>query len=207
MLSVGEMLRHEREKKGISLQEIQKHIKIRVKFLEAIEENNWNFFSSQIYISGIVKNYSEYLGLDSSRLLAFFRRDYERKEDVHFKRRIASKYLTPETKKIALAGIIIIFIVFFGYFAFQLQLYLSPPKVTIISPQSDIVEREEKIKIIGKTDKDAAISIFGERVYQNKEGVFEYGFVLKQGKNEISIEVVGANGKKTIVKKIYVRKV
>jgi hypothetical protein len=41
-------------------------------------------------------------------MLAFFRRDYEKKEDVSFKTRIASKYLTPETKKYAIYGFVLL---------------------------------------------------------------------------------------------------
>ncbi|MBI4009457.1 helix-turn-helix domain-containing protein, partial [Candidatus Roizmanbacteria bacterium] len=64
MLSVGEILKKHREKLGIKLSEVEKQIRIREKFLRAIEENDWNIFTSKIYISGIIKNYSQYLGLD-----------------------------------------------------------------------------------------------------------------------------------------------
>lgn len=203
MLSVGEILKKQREKLNISLAEVEKLIKMRQKFLAAVEENNWNIFSSKVYIEGIIKNYSKFLGLDSKKTLAFFRRDYERLELVKFKRKVSSQHLAPETKKIVTGLLIFISLLFITYFGFQLKLYLSPPKLTVTSPKTDKFTKEDKIKIIGKTEKDAAITIFGERVYQNSEGEFEFEFPLHQGKNELVIEVVGANGKKTIVKKIY----
>lgn len=206
MLTVGEMLKAKREDLGINLSDIEKQIKVREKFLRAVEENNWDFFSSKIYITGIIKNYATFLGLNPQKLLAFFRRDYERKEDVHFKRRVASSYLTSETKKVAVLGIAALFIIFFGYFTYQLKTYLIPPKVEITSPKTSTILDEDKVKIIGKTDKDATITIFGERVFQNKDGIFEYDFPLKPGKNELIIEVIGANGKRTILKRIFYRK-
>ncbi|OGK35311.1 hypothetical protein A3F58_03405 [Candidatus Roizmanbacteria bacterium RIFCSPHIGHO2_12_FULL_37_9b] len=205
MLSVGEILKKQREKLGINLNEVEKQIKVRQKFLSAIEENNWGIFTSKVYIGGIIKNYSKILGLDPRRTLAFFRRDYERLETVKFKSRVASRYLTPETKKIVMALLIFIFLIFFGYFGYQLKLYFSPPKINIVSPKSDVFKKEDRIKILGQTEKDAAITIFGERVYQNKEGIFEFQFPLHKGQNELVIEAVGANGKKTIFKKIYKR--
>ncbi|KKQ02107.1 MAG: hypothetical protein US11_C0001G0066 [Candidatus Roizmanbacteria bacterium GW2011_GWA2_36_23] len=205
MLTVGELLRTSREKKGFTLFQVEKHTKIRAKFLQALEENKWQYFSSRIYIEGKIKNYAEFLGLESNKMLAFFRRDYEKKDDVRFKRKVASSYLTPETKKYFIISLIVIFLIFFGYFGYQLKLYLSPPGLTIISPLKAEVFREEKIKIAAKTEKDASITIFGERIFPNKEGIFEYYFPLEPGKNELIIELVGANGKKAVIKKTFIR--
>lgn len=206
MLSVGEILRQEREKKGIKLSDVSQHIKVREKFLAALEQNNWESFSSKIYITGIVKNYSQYLELDPKRTLAFFRRDYVRKEDMYFKRKVASSYLTSETKKVAVLVIFIISILFIGYFGYQLKLYFSPPKVVLVLPSTTEFKKEDKIRIVGKTEKDAAVTILGDRVYQNKDGIFEYDFPLKEEKNELIIEVTGANGRKSILKREFYKK-
>lgn len=205
MLSVGEILKKRREVLGINLKNVEKEIKIREKFLTAVEQNNWNIFSSKIYIAGIIKNYSQYLDLDPERTLAFFRRDYEKKETVRFKRKIASKYLTPETRKIVFILIFAVFVIFFSYFGYQLKQYFSPPALVLLEPKTDVFKKKDKIKIVGLTEKDAAVTIFGERIYQNKEGVFTYEFPLKVGENELSIEVVGANGKKTVLKEVFIR--
>lgn len=205
MLSVGEILKKQREKLNINLADVEKSIKVRQKFLRAIEDNDWSIFSSKVYISGIIKNYSLFLGLDSSAIMAFFRRDYERQEAIKFKRKLASNHFTPETRKIVLAILFFIFILFFGYFSYQLKLYFTPPKITIVFPKVDKFEKKDRIKILAKTEKDAAVTIFGGRIYQNKEGLFEFDFPLHKGKNELVIEVVGANGRKTVYKKIYER--
>lgn len=205
MLSVGEILKKTREEQGLTLKQIEKEIKIREKFLKAIEENDWLNFSSKIYIEGIIRNYSNLLGLDEKKMQAFFRREYERKEEIKFKRKVASKYLTPETKKIISFGLTLVFVFFISYFAYQLKLYLSPPKITILQPRETLFKRIDRIKILGKTEREATVTIFGERIYQNKDGVFEFKLPLKKGKNELVIEVVGANGKKSVLKKVYVR--
>lgn len=205
MLTVGEIFKSTREKQGIQLLDVEKKIKVRTKFLQAIEENNWTLFSSKIYITGIIKNYSRLLGLDNKKVLAFFRRDYERKEEMKFKTRISSKYLTPETRRVVFVILSLIILFFTVYFGYQLKQYFSPPTLAILSPQTNTFVIEDKVKFVGKTDKDAAVTIFGERVYQDKYGVFTYDFPLKNGKNELTIEIVGANGKKTVITKIYVK--
>ena len=206
MFSVGEILKQERIKQNITLQEIEKQTHIRVKFLQAVENNDWQLFSSKIYIVGIIRNYAKILNLDPKKMLAFFRRDYEKKDDTRFKKRVASKFLSSESKKLSIIGISFIILLFLGYFSYQLKIYFSPPKITITSPLSQTIKREDRVKIIGITEKDAMITILGERVYQDETGKFEYNFPLLKENNELTIEVVGANGKKTVVKKNYVRK-
>jgi len=205
MLSVGQILQQARLKKGYPLSLIEKQIKVREKFLKAVEENNWKFFSSKIYITGIIKNYSSFLGLDHKKILSFFRREYESKDDVKFQRKISSLYLISDTRWVVIGIFIIITLLFVSYFGYQVSLYMSPPRVTMIEPQQTIFKHTEIIKIIGKTEKEAAVTIFGERVYQNKEGIFEYDYPLKEGKNILVIEIIGANGKKTILRKEFTR--
>lgn len=203
MLTVGKILRRERKKKGISLTEVEKELKVRKKFLQAVEENNWDRFPSKIYIIGIIRNYARYLNLDPERIVAFFRRDYERKESLGFKRRISSHYLKSDAKKLIAIAIGLVFFVFFIYFGYQLKLYLSPPKVVLLSPKKTRFRVEKKLTIVGKADKESEISIFGEKIYPNDQGIFKYNFPLKEGKNELVIKVIGANGKKTVLKKVF----
>ena len=205
MLTVGEILKKERERKGYFLAEIEKEIKVRKKFLQAVENNDWRQFSSRIYIVGIIKNYSRFLGLDSDKVIVYFYRDYEKKEEIKFKRKLPSHYLNPETKKIFFIVLGLIFTLFFIYFGYQLKVYFSPPKVTIISPKTNIVKKDDSIKIIGRTEKEAVITVLGERIYQNKDGVFEFNYPVKPGKNIVTIDVVGANGKKTVISREFVR--
>ena len=206
MLSVGTILKKEREKKGLLLIDIEKQIKVREKYLKAVEEENWSYFSSKIYIIGILKNYSRVLNLDHKKILAFFRRDYERKEEVKFKKKITSTYLTSETKKFLKLGLIILTLFFILYFIFQLKTYFSPPNFTLLSPMTKNFSIEKSIKIIGKTEKDTSVTIAGERIYQNKEGIFTYDYSLNEGENELIINLTGANGKKTTIEKTFFKK-
>ncbi|MCL4364440.1 helix-turn-helix domain-containing protein [Patescibacteria group bacterium] len=206
MLTVGEILQKQRLNKGLTLQDIEKKIKVREKYLHAVEENNWEFFSSKIYITGIIKNYSRLVGLDEKKILAFFRRDYEKKEEVRFKKKVSENYLAPETKKILRLGFVILILFFLSYFGYQLLLYFSPPNLTIISPKTTSFVHEDRITVIGQTDKDATVMISGQRIYQNKDGVFSYDFPLHDGSNTLSIELTGANGKKSVIKKVFTNK-
>lgn len=205
MLSVGGILNKQRLNKGLSLKQVEKLTKIREPFLKAVEENNWNHFSSKIYIKGIIKNYSRILDLDETKMLAFFRREYEKKEEVHFKTKVENKYLTSDSKKILFFLLVCTFVFFGLYFAVQLRQFLLPPKVVLLEPTGTKFKRVPKIKIIGKTEKESTILYQSERIYQNKEGIFEIDFPLTQAKNNFVIEVTGANGKKTVFTKEFTK--
>ncbi|MBI3620127.1 helix-turn-helix domain-containing protein, partial [Candidatus Roizmanbacteria bacterium] len=198
------ILKKERERLGINLHQVEQKTRIRERFLSEVETNRWDSFSSVIYITGIIKTYAEFLNLDSAKLLAFFRRDYERKEDIRFKQKVSRDVVRPETRKVAsvMIGIIILFFLF--YFSYQISLFISPPQVQLLSPNTGRTNAE-KVTLTGKTDKDAAVTIFGERVFPNKEGIFIYELPLHPGANSVVIEVIGANGKKTIIKKTFTR--
>jgi len=205
MLSVGSLLKDAREKKKISLRDVEKRIKVREQFIRALEEDKWDKFTSRIYIIGILKNYARFLELDERKVLAFFRREYERIEETKFKRKVSTSYLSSDSKKTIMAGFIFVCILLVGYFSYQLFQFFKPPSVQIISPIGNTFKRELTVTIVGKTEKEAVITIMGERVYQNKEGVFEYILPLKQKVNPLSIEVIGANGKKTVFERNFMR--
>ncbi len=203
MLSVGKLLKAAREKKKVSLRDVEKQIKVRERFVRALEEDKWYTFTSRIYVTGILKNYARFLELDERKILAFFRREYERSEELRFKEKVSTSYLSSDSKKTLFVGFIFICTLLVSYFSYQLFQYFKPPTVQILAPTSTLFKRELTVKIIGKTEKEAVITIMGERIYQNKEGVFEYVMPLKQKENTVSIEVIGANGKKTVINKIF----
>lgn len=203
MLTVGSILKREREKQQMSLEQIEKTIKVRKKFLEAIESDDWTLFSSKIYITGVIKNYARVLNLSQDKVLAFFRREYAKKDVTGFQTKVPSKLLDSGTKKylgLGLASLAFVFVLYFGYQVFQ---FLSPPEVDILLPKETMFKRTEKIKVMGKTEREAQIMIFGNRIYQNKEGLFVYDYPLKKGRNYLVVEVTGANGKKTTVRREY----
>ena len=69
MQSIGEQLEEARKRKGISLREASEATKIRSDFLSSIEQNHFDFELPEIYKRGFIKNYANYLELDSQSIL------------------------------------------------------------------------------------------------------------------------------------------
>jgi cytoskeletal protein RodZ len=206
MLTVGDILKEERLKRNLTFEQIEKITKIRKKNLEAIEEGNWKLFSSKTYIVGIINTYSRYLGLDANKLNAFFRREYERNEDLKFKAGVDTNKVTPQKKKNFKIIVVTVSLIFLIYFGYQIKVYLTPPKVQMLQPTQKTYTIEDKIKLVGLTEKEAIVFVNGDRVYLDENNKFSTYIPLTQPKNDVTIEVTGANGKKTTLKEEYFKK-
>jgi len=63
MKDIGNFLRERREARGISLIEAEKDLRIRKKYLQALEEGNIDIIPGKTYLIGYLRNYSKYLGI------------------------------------------------------------------------------------------------------------------------------------------------
>jgi cytoskeleton protein RodZ len=70
MASFGESLRREREMRGVSLEEISATTKVNVRFLQALEAENFAKIPGGIFTRSFLRAYAGYLGLDTERVLA-----------------------------------------------------------------------------------------------------------------------------------------
>ena len=68
MKDIGNFLRERREARGISLIEVEKDLKIRKKYLQALEEGNVDAIPGKTYLIGYLRNYSKYLGIDEENI-------------------------------------------------------------------------------------------------------------------------------------------
>jgi len=68
MKDIGNFLRERREAKGISLDEVEKDLKIRKKYLQTLEEGNIDIIPGKTYLVGYLRNYSKYLGIDEENI-------------------------------------------------------------------------------------------------------------------------------------------
>ena len=69
MASFGEEIRRERELRDISLKEIAEATKISIRFLEALEQNNFDILPGGIFNRGFVRSYARFIGLDSEEMV------------------------------------------------------------------------------------------------------------------------------------------
>jgi len=66
---LGTLLREAREAKGVTLADVQEATRINSRYLEALEESQYDVLPSEVHVRGYLRNYSRYLGLDPKPLL------------------------------------------------------------------------------------------------------------------------------------------
>lgn len=74
MDEVVQQLRKAREAKGIELKEVEEIIKIRSKYLQALEEGDYSTLPGGVYTVGFLRSYARFLDLDAESLVSAFRK-------------------------------------------------------------------------------------------------------------------------------------
>jgi cytoskeleton protein RodZ len=82
MFEIGSTLREARVRRKLTLQQVEEDTKIRVKYVQAMENEDFDIIPSPTYVKGFLRTYSEYLGLDSRMILDEYRSRYSPNEEI-----------------------------------------------------------------------------------------------------------------------------
>lgn len=70
--SIGDLLRSEREKKGISKSSLAESIKVRENVIDALENEEWDKLPARVFIKGFIRSYTISIGYDTKKALRLF---------------------------------------------------------------------------------------------------------------------------------------
>ncbi len=96
MASFGENLQREREMRGVTLQEISASTKIGVRFLQALETEDFGKVPGGIFTRSFIRAYARYLGLDEESVLAEYQLVAQPNPDFDLNRLNASRLTSPQ---------------------------------------------------------------------------------------------------------------
>lgn len=65
----GHILREARETKGLSVKDVTEKTRISAKYIEALEQGDYDALPSPVHVRGFLRNYARFLGLDAQPLL------------------------------------------------------------------------------------------------------------------------------------------
>jgi len=71
---IGPTLREARNRRKVELSAVEAATKIRVRYLQALENEEWDALPGGAYTRGFIRTYASYLGLDGDRLADDYRR-------------------------------------------------------------------------------------------------------------------------------------
>jgi hypothetical protein len=83
MFEIGQSLREARLKRDLTPADVQKAIRIRDRYLQALEEERWELLPGDAYVKGFLRTYADYLGLDGSLYVEEYNSRFAHLEEVH----------------------------------------------------------------------------------------------------------------------------
>lgn len=197
MLKTAYLLKNTRLDKEYELVDISKKLKIPVKYLIAIEEEDIKNFPQEPYCSLIIKDYADYLGLNGQEILSFFRRDFEQKKrNKSFKKNGFS--FTPQFTFTILVGIVIFSFIF--YLTSEYIKFNRPPKLKVNWPEE---VSQEFINLSGTTDSDSTVRVNQDLIIVDSEGNFNKKIKIASGsETKVIVESKSPSGKVSVEEKV-----
>lgn len=142
MSAFGENLRREREMRGVSLEEISFATKISLRFLEAIEREDFSKLPGGIFSRSFIRTYARYLGLDEERVVAEFQLAAQPQTDFDLHRMAAGNSSSgrPGERTPLLATLVAVVLLAGGYLLFRYsrrasEAPLPPPPAPLVTPK------------------------------------------------------------------------
>ena len=76
-LPIGEVLKRTRTRHKLDIRTVEQRTKIRIKYLRALENEEWEVLPGPAYAKGFLRTYAQFLGLDGDALVDEYRRRVE----------------------------------------------------------------------------------------------------------------------------------
>ncbi len=197
MYRASTLLQNARIDKDLSLEEVSKKTKISVKYLKALEDEDATYFPQEPYCSLMVKDYAEFLGLNSLQVLSLFRRDFAQKRKVKTKSHHRLSF-TPQVTFYFLLFLTII--TFVSYLVYEYVKYNQPPKLIVSWPTEQQLQ-SNLVEISGTTDPEATVRINQDLVIVDQKGFFQKKIDLGGGSLEVVVQSKSPSGQTTTLQK------
>ena len=123
MKEIGQRLREARLASGFSLEDIADQTKIRMRYLESMEDGDFSSIPGIVYVKGFIKQYAQTVGLNPQELLDIYQRHIEltspetaiKQEVKSVKPVVPAKGRKFNYKKFCVAAVFLVAIVFLAY--------------------------------------------------------------------------------------------
>lgn len=197
-LTLGEKLKKLRGDFRMSLSEISKVTKIQVKYLEFLENGEYNKLPADVYVRGFLRSYARYLNIDEQAFIKLYER--ERHIQANLSKETVKK--TFNVKNLSISSLVItprslvlamIFLLVAGAFFYifrEFQSFAGVPRLVILSPMNGATVETNEVIIVGKTDKGARVSINNQSVFVGSDGDFSDKIILQAGLNTMTIVAI-----------------
>lgn len=200
---VGHHLRALRLEYNINLDTLSKRTRISKKYLEALEQCRFDDIPfAPIYQKNFVKLYAEAIGENPDPFVTQFSHqemnsviDHASKTD--YSQPLKRNHLHNLPNILRYAAILTIALLFLAYIGVQVHNILTPPQLTLLSPQDGMITTDNTIIVQGETENETEVFINGTPIKHGENGAFHEEIDLIPGVNTILITAKNKHGKTT----------
>lgn len=86
MFDIGASLREARTRRGLSLDDVTAGLRIRERYVTALEEERWELMPAEAYTRGFLRMYAEFLGLNGTLYIDEYNERFAARDDEPFVR-------------------------------------------------------------------------------------------------------------------------
>lgn len=203
---MGEKLKRLRSERRISLSEVSRFTHIQIKYLEYIELGDYDKLPADVYVKGFLKNYAEFLGIDSKILIKLFEKEKGidrniKKKNGDYSQKIFKplniKFFSITPKRIALIlGVSSVLLILFLLYA-EVVSFTNNPKLVVFNLEEEWETEDSSFQLEGVAEKDAKVFINGQSVLVYDNGDFKETLALQPGANYVEIKAINRFDKET----------
>jgi cytoskeletal protein RodZ len=204
-LTLGEKLKKLRSEGRISLVEVSKSTKIQVKYLEYLENGEYDKLPAKVYVKGFLRSYASFLGVSESYLIKLYEREQgiqenikntSQEEKISKPIKFPNFIITPKVMVISAVSLLVLGCFFYLYK--ELGNFINTPRLVVIKPVSGSVVESKSVYVSGISEKDSEVFINDQPTMVNEKGEFNENVGLQDGLNTISVKARNKFGKEAV---------
>ncbi|MBT4121525.1 hypothetical protein HOE31_01060 [bacterium] len=189
--TLPEILKDQRSRADLSLDEISFKTNISIKYIDALEKGKYDKLPGEIYNRQFIKKLANIYSLSEKSLLKIYQDEKESQ--------LTFKELARETPKkenilnnispkiIKRSLVILLILACFTYLGWEVFNIFSPPNLEIASPLPQTITTDPYVEIIGITEPEAILTINNQKVIIEPDGKFDQTVDLTFGLNNFVI--------------------
>ncbi len=205
-LTLGEKLRKLRGDFRMSLHDVSKATRIQVKYLELLENGQYEKLPADVYVRGFLRSYARYLNVDEQALVRLYEREShiqknlnQESGDERTQHLFSPASFVITSRTLAVGGIILLVLGAFFYLYREFRSFAADPQLVILEPQNGAVVEGGETVVRGRTDKGAAVTLNDQGVFVDNDGLFNDKLLLQPGINTIRVRTANRFGKEKAV--------
>jgi cytoskeletal protein RodZ len=192
----------------VDLHRVERDIKIRLKFLAALEDGEFSELPGDVYARGFLRNYATYLGLDADQIEEEWRSEAGAAAPIRPafagpRPLTLSRRVVFQRSHIVIAMVAVIVLLVGSLFGFQLTRYLSYPTLAVASAGAEDISLPigtTTYVLTGKATPGTTVQISWngqdpKTVIVDDSGLWSFQAVLQPGRNQFDITAINLDTK------------